>query len=137
MFSEIISIAFGELEVSNSTIIIMCVLTAITFIGVGISSIKLLNFGSEDDNIDNWYQQCIYEVIKKMKMLTSGMRCKVCGCEITGLNESVLVKKIINGKCEKCDDYRSSVTKSYKTHIVVRSMILIFVVAIVIVIILF
>ncbi len=53
MFSEIISIAFGELEVSNSTIIIMCVLTAITFIGVGISSIKLLNFGSEDDNIDN------------------------------------------------------------------------------------
>ena len=72
-----------------------------------------------------------------MKMLTSGMRCKVCGCEITGLNESVLVKKIINGKCEKCDDYRSSVTKSYKTHIVVRSMILIFVVAIVIVIILF
>ena len=42
-------VAFGEMEISPLTIGVLIALTSLTFIAVGISSLKLLRFGSDED----------------------------------------------------------------------------------------
>ncbi len=50
LIMEIIyAVAFGELEVSKTTLATLIVLASVTFIGVAISSLRLISFGSEKD----------------------------------------------------------------------------------------
>ena len=45
----LLGIAFGELDVSKTTLIVLGLLTAITFVAVGISSLRLIKFGTDED----------------------------------------------------------------------------------------
>ena len=49
MNNSAIGFAFGELDVSVNTIILLVLLTIVTFAAVGISSLKLIQFDSEEE----------------------------------------------------------------------------------------
>ena len=48
-FSKILVVNFGELEISNATVLALVVIAIFVFVAVGLSSLKLIQSAFDDD----------------------------------------------------------------------------------------